>query len=106
MNQVKNYLPLGLLAALILKLLAKGLDSPEMGVTIAVAAIVALKDYLEKSKTTQEIESFVKKELEEIRNVVVKQNEVIEKMAKAIDENKTGLASVRLSQGYSQRKGA
>lgn len=105
MNQVKNHLPLALLAALVLKQIITGCSASEMGTAIAVAGIVALKDYLEKHSDIQDIKTSTKRELEEVKAVVVKQNEVIEKMAKAIDETKSGLASVRLSQGYA-RKGA
>lgn len=105
MNQLKNHLPLALLALLVLKQLISGTSLAEMGVTIAVAGIVSLKDFLEKQKHIQEVESLVKKELEEMKSVVKTQNEVIEKMAKAIDENRTGIASLKLSQNM-VRKGA
>ena len=104
MNQVKNQLPLALLSLAVLKQLVKGIDAAEMGVVLALAAIVALKDYLEKQKSIQEIDTHVKKELEEVKHVIKTQNEVIEKMAKALDENRTSVASMKLSQGYATRK--
>jgi hypothetical protein len=104
MNQIKHNLPLILLASLVLKQLVHGIDASEMGVAIALSAIVSLKDYLEKQKAIQEVDAHVKKELEEVKHVIKTQNEVIEKMAKALDENRTSVASLKLSQGYNTRK--
>ena len=105
MNQLKNHLPLALLALLVLKQLFVGTNAAEMGVSISLAAIVGLKDFLEKQKKIQEIEKIMKQEVEEMKSVIKTQNEVIEKMAKAIDENRTGIASLKLSQNMI-RKGA
>lgn len=104
MNQVKSNLPLGLLAALVLKQLVVGCNASEMGVAIAIAAVVSLKDYLEKQKSIQEISTKVTKDIDDMKHIIKTQNEVIEKMAKALDENRTGLASVKLSQGMRSTK--
>lgn len=106
MNQLKTNLPLALLALLVLKQLFKGIDAAEMGVTVALAGIVALKDHLEKQSSIQEIKESTRKELAEVRDVVKTQNEVIEKMAKVLDENRNAVASMKLSSGMMSRKGA
>lgn len=99
MKQVKQNLPLGLLALLVVKQLIVGCSLSEMGVAISLCAIVALKDHLEKHKEINEIKDIVNKELEEMKFVIKQQNEVIEKLAKALDENRTSVASLKLSQG-------
>ncbi len=99
MNQVKQNLPLALLSLLVLKQLVTGCSLSEMGVAISLCAIVALKDHLEKHKEIKEVRETVTKELEEMKFVVKQQNDVIEKLAKALDENRTSVASIKLSQG-------
>jgi hypothetical protein len=104
MKHIK-FLPLALLTLLVLKQLVHGVDLAGMGVTIALTAVIALKDYLEKQKHIQEIEAHVKKELEDVKHVINTQNEVIEKMAKALDDVRTKAASIQLSQGYQKKFG-
>lgn len=99
MNLLRHNLPLILLSTLVLKMLFIQASLPEMGVAMALSSLVALKDHLEKHKEIKEIRESVTKELEEMKFVVKQQNEVIEKLARALDENRTSVASLKLSQG-------
>ena len=73
MEKIK-YVPIGLLVAYVSKLIVLGTNPAEMGVVFALTGYVAIKDYAEKHKKIQEM-----------AEVVVKQNEVIEKMEKEVD---------------------
>jgi hypothetical protein len=89
MEKIVKYLPITLLSAFILKLIAFGVNVPEMGVIFALTGYVALKDYVEKHKKIQEIAEVVKK-----------QNEVITKMATEIDALKTSMVGVKMGQNF------
>jgi hypothetical protein len=88
MEKIK-YIPVGLLVAYVLKLIAMGTNAPEMGVVFALTAYVALKDYVEKHKKVQEV-----------LDVVNKQNEIIAKMATEIDNLKTSMVGVKMGQNF------
>ena len=87
MEKIINYLPLGLLSVFVLKLIFFGTNAAEMGIVFALTAYSALKDYSEKHKKIQEISA-----------IVNKQNEVIAKMATEIDNVKTSMVGVKMSQ--------
>jgi hypothetical protein len=89
METIIKYLPISLLSLFVLKLVTYGVNAPEMGVIFALTAYTALKDYLEKHKKIQEISE-----------VVNKQNEVISKMAVEIDNLKTAIVGVKMGQGF------
>jgi hypothetical protein len=89
METIIKHLPLSLLSLFVLKLVAYGVTAPEMGVIFALAAYTAIKDYLDKHKRIQEISE-----------VVAKQNEVIGKMAVEIDNLKTSIVGVKMGQGF------
>lgn len=88
MEKVK-FLPIGLLCAYIVKLIALGTSFPEMGVVFALTAYVALKDYLDKHKKIQEMSE-----------VIAKQNEVLAKMATEVDAIKTSMVGLKMNQGF------
>jgi hypothetical protein len=87
MEKIINYLPLSLLSVFVLKLIFFGTNAAEMGIVFALTAYSALKDYSEKHKKIQEIAT-----------IVNKQNEVIAKMATEIDNVKTSMVGVKMSQ--------
>jgi hypothetical protein len=89
METIIKYLPISLLSLFVLKLVTYGVNAPEMGVIFALTAYTSLKDYLEKHKKIQEISE-----------VVTKQNEVIGKMAVEIDNLKTSIVGVKMGQGF------
>lgn len=104
MNQIK-FIPLALLTLLVLKQLVHGIDAAGMGVTVALCAIVSLKDYLEKQDYVKQIRDDMKKELEEMKLMNTTQNEVIAKMALALDEVRTKTSTLQLAQGYKTQMG-
>lgn len=94
---------LGLLIAYTLKMLVVGAGLPEMGIIFSLVALNISKEYLNKQKTIKEVEETVAKRVQEIENTVKLQNDVIEKMAKALDEQRTSVASLKLSQNLVKR---
>lgn len=105
MEYVK-YLPLGLLSAFIGKLLIFGSKLSEMGVVFALVGLVALKEYLDKHKTMQQIEVQVSLKLEEINEVVKKQNQVIELMSVKLADHRSEVSGLKLAQGMKTRVGS
>lgn len=94
---------LGLLSAYVLKVLAVGAGLPEMGIIFSLVLLNVAKEYLNKQKAIQEIEEAVAKRVQEVENTVKLQNDVIERMAKALDEQRTSVASLKLSQNLVKR---
>ena len=86
---IKKYMPMALLCLFVGKLLFIGVDYAEMGVAIALTAYSAIVDYLEKHKKVQEI-----------NDIVNKQNEIIAKMAIEIDGLKTSIVGVKMGQNF------
>jgi hypothetical protein len=103
--EYKQYLPLGLLSAFVLKSLILGTNLADMGVIFSLVALVSLKEFLDRHKKMKEIEDFVKSEVSEFKNVIQKQNEVIELMSKKIQENNTKVSSLTMAQGMKSRIG-
>jgi hypothetical protein len=89
MDTIKKYVPIGLLCAYVLKLIFLGTNFPEMGVVFALTAYVATKDYVEKHKKVQEV-----------LEIVNRQNEIIAKMATEIDNLKTSMVGVKMGQNF------
>lgn len=88
MERLEKLLPLSLLSLLVGKSLLLGVNLPEMGAILSLAALHGLGVYLEKNRKIQEIQQ-----------VVMKQNEVIEKMAKELDGLRTSVAAVKMQSG-------
>ncbi len=97
--KLNQYLPIGLLSALTLKLTILGANLPEMGMIFALVGLLGLREYLEKNKSTLQIKEECLKEISEIKAIVKMQNEAIEKMARVIDEQRTNVASLKLAAG-------
>lgn len=104
METYAKYLPSGLIFAFTIKQLAFGTSLSEMGVTFSFAALVALQTYLEKSKKIQEVLTQADVKHKEVTEVVNKQNEVIEKMAREIALLRDSVAGVKLSSGLMNKK--
>lgn len=98
MKHVK-LVPLALLCSYTLKLLFLGTSLSEMGAIFALVSLCGAYEFLDKSKRVEEIQTEVKKQIEEVRATVAFQNDVIQKMALQIDEAKTGVTAMRLAQG-------
>ncbi len=89
MEKIINYLPLSLLSVFVLKLIFFGTNAAEMGIVFALTAYSALKDYSEKHKKIQEMS-----------DIIIKQNEVINKMAVELDAIKTSMVGLKMHQGF------
>lgn len=89
MEKIINYLPLSLLSVFVLKLIFFGTNAAEMGIVFALTAHSALRDYSEKHKKMQEV-----------IEIVNKQNEVINKMATELDAIKTSMVGLKMHQGF------
>lgn len=94
---------LGLLVAYTTKLLIAGAGLPEMGIVFSLVSLNIAKEYLSKQQKIKEIQQSVTEKLQAIENTVKIQNDVIEKMAKALDEQRTAVASLKLSQNIIKR---
>jgi Rieske Fe-S protein len=88
MEKVK-FLPIGLLCVYVLKLIVLGTSFPEMGVVFALTAYVGMKDYMDKHKKVQEMSE-----------IIIKQNEVISKMVVEVDAIKTSMVGLKMNQGF------
>ena len=66
-----------------------GTNFPEMGVVFALTAYVAIKDYMDKHKKIQDMVE-----------VINKQNEVITKMVTEVDAIKTSMVGLKMNQGF------
>lgn len=88
MERLEKILPLSLLSLLVGKSLLLGVNLPEMGAILGLAALHGLSVYLDKHKKIQQIQE-----------VVNKQNEVIEKMAKELDVVRTSVTAVKMQNG-------
>ena len=93
--------PLALLCAFTIKLLLLGTSASEMGAIFVLAGLSGFTEFLDRSKRIQEIESNVKTQLDEVRSIVARQNDVIQKMAIQLDDAKAGVTAVKLAQGMS-----
>lgn len=89
MEKIIKLLPIALLSIFVSKLVLLGVDAPSASVIFALTGYVALKDYLDKHKKIQEIS-----------DVVNKQNEIIAKMATEIDALKTSMVGVKMGQNF------
>jgi len=90
-----KFLPLGLLCAFVLKLIVFGTNLPEMGVVFALTAFAAMKDYMDKHKKVQEMVE-----------IINKQNEVIAKAVTEVDAIKTSMVGLKMNQGFKKVSGA
>jgi uncharacterized coiled-coil protein SlyX len=102
MELLKN-VQIGLLVAYLGRVLVLGANLSEMGIIFSLVALNISKDYLEKQKRIKDIEQEVNTRVAEVENTIKIQNEVIEKMARALDEQRTSVASLKLSQGLVKR---
>lgn len=102
MELLKN-VQIGLLVAYLGRVLVLGANLSEMGIIFSLVALNISKDYLEKQKKIKDIEQEVNARVAEVENTIKIQNEVIEKMARALDEQRTSVASLKLSQGLVKR---
>jgi uncharacterized coiled-coil protein SlyX len=102
MELLKN-VQIGLLVAYLGRVLVLGANLSEMGIIFSLVALNISKDYLEKQKRIKDIEQEVNTRVAEVENTIKIQNEVIEKMARALDELRTSVASLKLSQGLVKR---
>lgn len=102
---VVKYIPVGLLVALIGKMLVVGnVSFAEMGVALGIIGYVALRDYVEKHLTIQEGVAKFESEAKEMKDIISKQNEVIVKMATEIDAIKTSIVGVKMGVNFSNKK--
>jgi hypothetical protein len=60
-----------------------------MGVVFALTAYVGMKDYMDKHKKVQEMS-----------DIIIKQNEVISKMVVEVDAIKTSMVGLKMNQGF------
>lgn len=102
MELLKN-VQIGLLVAYLGRVLVLGANLSEMGIIFSLVALNISKDYLEKQKKIKDIEQEVNARVAEVENTIKIQNEVIEKMARALDEQRTSVAGLKLSQGLVKR---
>lgn len=102
MELLKN-VQIGLLVAYLGRVLVLGANLSEMGIIFSLVALNISKDYLEKQKKIKDIEQEVNTRVAEVENTIKIQNEVIEKMARALDEQRTSVAGLKLSQGLVKR---
>jgi len=89
MQNIKKLLPQGLLLAFVLKMLLISPTLPDMGIVFALAAIVGLTASLEK-----------KDEIDDIKVVINKQNEVIQVMSVEVAKMKQTVEGVRLKNEF------
>lgn len=102
MELLKN-VQIGLLVAYLGRVLVLGANLSEMGIIFSLVVLNISKDYLEKQKKIKDIEQEVNTRVAEVENTIKIQNEVIEKMARALDEQRTSVAGLKLSQGLVKR---
>lgn len=102
MELLKN-VQIKLLVAYLGRVLVLGANLSEMGIIFSLVALNISKDYLEKQKKIKDIEQEVNARVAEVENTIKIQNEAIEKMARALDEQRTSVASLKLSQGLVKR---
>lgn len=102
MELLKN-VQIKLLVAYLGRVLVLGANLSEMGIIFSLVALNISKDYLEKQKKIKDIEQEVNARVAEVENTIKIQNEVIEKMARALDEQRTSVAGLKLSQGLVKR---
>ncbi len=98
---INKYYYMGILCAIVGKMLVTGLSIPEALVGLGIIGICASKEYLEKHKDLQEIKEITSKHRQEIDATYNKQNEVIAKMAIEIDNLRTTIGGVKLHQNMS-----
>ena len=96
---MEKYLPLGLLSVFTLKVMIFSASLADMGIVLGLAGLLALKDHLDKQKTIRQIQDETNKSLEDMKYTLKLQNDVIEKMARAADEQRTSTAGLKLAQG-------
>lgn len=102
MELLKN-VQIKLLVAYLGRVLVLGANLSEMGIIFSLVALNISKDYLEKQKKIKDIEQEVNARVAEVENTIKIQNEAIEKMARALDEQRTSVAGLKLSQGLVKR---
>ncbi len=98
-------LPIGLLSALVIKSLVSGAGLPEMIVATALIGLLSLREHLDKKLSNDQIKEHLLAEHKKIADIVSTQNQVIEKMANEIADQKTKLSSVQLATGMQNRLG-
>lgn len=89
MQKFINYLPQGLLLSFIIKMLIISTSFSDMGIVFALSAICGIQVYLEK-----------RDEIQEIKTVVNKQNDVIQTMAVELSKIKTQMEGIKLKNEF------
>lgn len=99
-----KHIPLALLGLFILKLLARGCSASEAAVVFALTALISVNEMMSRSKKIQEVEQTCDSEINKIKDVVNKQNELLTKMAEELAKNKTSVESMKLANGLRAAK--
>ena len=89
MEKFKKLLPQGLLLAFTLKMLLITPGFSDMGIVLALAAIVGLQNFLERSI-----------EIQDVKTIMAKQSEVISTMAVELSKLKTNVEGIRLKDSF------
>ena len=97
---LEKLVPTGLLLAFCGKALILGFSTGDVVAVVALIAFVFGMDYLSKQKSIQAIKEKAEQDFQSIADVVKKQNEVIEAMAKEVDMVRTSVVGVKLNAGY------
>lgn len=89
MENLKKYFAQALLLSFVIKMLAVTPSFADMGIVFALGGLIALQTYLEKSTSVQEVKEFVNK-----------QTEVINTMAVELHKVKNDMEGVKLKNGF------
>ncbi len=100
MDTIQKHVTITLLTLFIGKLLLFGCSGADVGIVFALCGTLAVKEMLDKSKKTKEVEEFCKSSIKDIEEVVRKQNEVLKKQSEEIVTMKATIDAVRMSNGF------
>lgn len=92
MELIKGYVPHVLLVAQMVKFIVfGGASGVDMGIALGLCALVGFSEWLQNKRN---------RKLQDVVDIVNKQNEIIAKMAQEVAEQKTVIASIKMTSGF------
>lgn len=105
MERLINLLPKVIFLSYIVKMIAFTPTSTDVGVIAALAGIAALQIYTEKKQTIQDIKTDCQKQLDEIKEVVNKQINVINLQAIEFTKLRQDMSGLKLKENFKSIEG-
>lgn len=105
MSSILKQMPVWLIIALGLKASILGINISDALVGVSLVGLLCLREWMDKHKTINEVESHVARKMEEMKNAINAQNAVITEQAKEFDKLRNSMTGIKLQYGQKESTG-